>query len=450
MLDDVESDDGDGGQINLSLAVDLPAVMGSSQAAVPVCGAGGRGVKRLVPDKEQDEIMNEIFRELVPRKRRRKRKRKVMARGGLQLPPDVEALLGEANTEYAYGNFDQAREKLLEVVRICPSCPDAYTTLGLIHDERQEAAKALDFLIIAAHLTPKDAEMWADLAQRSRVQGKLKQAIYCLNRAIKIEPGVDELLWDKAQLLQETSQHRRAIEVLAALIKKIDVRNYGKVMEASLELARQMHQHNNDTAGAIKVLEDWLKARDKFHAWQQQQQHAAEPGKKGKGAKDGRSLPVKMTVHELGGLNMLVECLLLLKEPERALGHLTKAIEALPKGEKAPVDIAVKVAVCLILLNKVDAAHKPLEQLWALSIEKYGDLYLDVAEAYRQAAQPPPLPPGWEAEGRRREEPAAALAARRAMLVRAVQLYRQLVDVPLYDKDAVWLWQVCVRRACNT
>lgn len=42
------------------------------------------------------------------------------------------------------------------------------------------------------------------------------------------------------------------------------------------------------------------------------------------------------------------------------------------------------------------------------------------------------------------EESLAALAARRALLVRAVQLYRQLVDEPSYDKDAVWLWQVCV------
>ena len=235
----LDSDDGDGGRINVSLAADLPSANLSRQQtaavrqlpglALPAGGTGGRGLKRLVPDKEQDDIMSEIFRDLVPRKRRRRRKRKVTARGGLVLPPDVEALLGEANTEYAYGNFDQAREKLLEVIRICPSCPDAYTTLGLIHDERKEAAKALDFLIIAAHLTPKDAEMWADLAQRSRTLGKLKQAIYCLNRAIKIEPTADDLLWDKAQLLQETSQNRRAIDVLSALLKKIHKSNYGKV-----------------------------------------------------------------------------------------------------------------------------------------------------------------------------------------------------------------------------
>jgi hypothetical protein len=35
---------------------------------------------------------------------------------------------------------------------------------------------------------------------------------------------------------------------------------------------------------------------------------------------------VRMDVRELGGLNMLTECLLLLKEPERALKHLNRYI----------------------------------------------------------------------------------------------------------------------------
>ncbi len=44
-----------------------------------------------------------------------------------------------------------------------------------------------------------------------------------------------------------------------------------QVTEASLELARLMHQHTNDTMGAVKVLEDWLVARE---TWIQQQLQA--------------------------------------------------------------------------------------------------------------------------------------------------------------------------------
>ena len=59
------------------------------------------------------------------------------------------------------------------------------------------------------------------------------------------------------------------------------------------------------------------------------------PGESAK--RRAKSAVLRMDTQELGGLNMLVECLMLLKEPERALKHLTKAIEALPKGEKPPV-----------------------------------------------------------------------------------------------------------------
>ena len=188
-----------------------------------------------------------------------------------------------------------------------------------------------------------------------------------------------------SSMLQETSQHRRAIDVLQMLLKKIDAQNYGKVTEASLELARLMHQQNSDTSGAVKVLEDWLAARETWKVWQQQQQQQQQqeqqqqsvswsnarisavtmprlrsdlshgvssqqlqvppppplPGENSKRRGKGKSVVVRMDVRELGGLNMLVECLLLLKEPERALMHLTKAIESLPKGEKPPVRTSV-------------------------------------------------------------------------------------------------------------
>jgi lipopolysaccharide biosynthesis regulator YciM len=54
-------------------------------------------------------------------------------------------------------------------------------------------------------------------------------------------------------LLQETSQYRRAIEVLQTLLKKIDATEYVKLTEVSLELAQLMASHNNDTYGAVKV-----------------------------------------------------------------------------------------------------------------------------------------------------------------------------------------------------
>ena len=56
--------------------------------------------------------------------------------------------------------------------------------------------------------------------------------------------------------------------------------------------------------------------RDAFHSQQQQQQGA-------------KQTPVRMQVRELGGLNMLVECLLLLKEPGDDQISGTKVLQTL-------------------------------------------------------------------------------------------------------------------------
>ena len=51
----------------------------------------------------------------------------------------------------------QAITLLMEVIRLAPNLPDPYHTLGLLHEAVGNAKKALDFYMIAAHLTPKCA-----------------------------------------------------------------------------------------------------------------------------------------------------------------------------------------------------------------------------------------------------------------------------------------------------
>jgi general transcription factor 3C polypeptide 3 (transcription factor C subunit 4) len=40
-------------------------------------------------------------------------------------------------------------------VQACPNLADPYHTLGLLHEAMGSGRKALDFYMIAAHLTPK-------------------------------------------------------------------------------------------------------------------------------------------------------------------------------------------------------------------------------------------------------------------------------------------------------
>ena len=44
---------------------------------------------------------------------------------------------------------------LWEVIRLAPNMPDAYHTLGALHENANEPLKAINFYMIAAHLDPK-------------------------------------------------------------------------------------------------------------------------------------------------------------------------------------------------------------------------------------------------------------------------------------------------------
>jgi hypothetical protein len=61
----------------------------------------------------------------------------------------------------------QAVELLKEVVRLAPNVADSYHTLGLLYDAKGDREKALNFYMIAAHLTPKDIVLWKRLASWS-------------------------------------------------------------------------------------------------------------------------------------------------------------------------------------------------------------------------------------------------------------------------------------------
>jgi tetratricopeptide (TPR) repeat protein len=160
------------------------------------------------------------------------------------MPADIADMLGEANMLFAFTDLAAAREKLLEVIRQWPTVPDAYHTLGLIHEEEGEAGRALECFIIAAHLTGKDDHLWRRLADMSREQKNYQQAIYCLNRALRLRMD-PEYLWEKSSLLTSVGQPKKATDCLVALLRKLPASEKQQRFNACKELARLYHQAVN-------------------------------------------------------------------------------------------------------------------------------------------------------------------------------------------------------------
>ena len=143
------------------------------------------------------------------------------------LPPNVSALMGQANVAYVQKQYQKAIELYLQVVQRAPSSPEPYYSLGLVHDEQGNSDKAASYFLIAAHLQPRaDGELWRRIASLLVQVPRKEQAVYCLTRAIKAPKLTDyqveddfPLFWLRAKLQLELGQYKSVITGFSAALR---------------------------------------------------------------------------------------------------------------------------------------------------------------------------------------------------------------------------------------
>ncbi|XP_046387081.1 general transcription factor 3C polypeptide 3 [Ischnura elegans] len=320
----------------------------------------------------------ELELEGASRKRKRTRVRKRR-----RMPPALQGLMGEANLRYARGDREMAVKMCLEVIRQAPTAPEPFQTLAGLHEELGEPEKSLQFALIAAHLSPGDSHEWQRLAEMSLEQGNERQAATCLARAVKVSRSDPDIQIKLAQLLDKIGDKRlarwryfRALEVMLLNYEKgggVDATIPPRAMDLAKSLARMYH--------GVGELE---KAR-----------HAIEFAFHG--------CPKSAIIPE--DINLILELLIELGEYDRCLhilmshtgvvfnmteedignggsaSSLKGKIHSCIITEDLPIDIHVKMLVCLIHLNSVEIVTTLIKPLFELDPEDAGDLYLDVAEA---------------------------------------------------------------------
>ena len=123
---------------------------------------------------------------------------------------EAAALMAEATMLYVNNERHvEAIGKLMEVIRCEPNMPDPYHLLGVLHEAVGNQKKALDFFMIAAHLTPKDLALWRRLAGLSSEQGLLRQAAYCLTQVLRRDRGDAAARFDRALIFADLGDSRR-------------------------------------------------------------------------------------------------------------------------------------------------------------------------------------------------------------------------------------------------
>lgn len=140
--------------------------------------------------------------------------------------------------------------------RQVPSAPEPFQTLAMIY-EHDQPEKALQFSLIAAHLSPRDANQWVKLAKNSLERGDIKQAITCYSKAIQASPKDATLYEARSELYEAIGDRRAYIRGLTRLLILLGTDDKADVVKFSKMLAK-VHSQENNTELALEAMENIL------------------------------------------------------------------------------------------------------------------------------------------------------------------------------------------------
>ncbi|TYZ59899.1 hypothetical protein PybrP1_009212 [[Pythium] brassicae (nom. inval.)] len=320
--------------------------------------------------EEEEEDDSDIERQLWGKSRKRRRRgagkkrrrvgRRVVAS---KVPPELAGVLGEANMLYASHQYDEAILLLKDFIKKAPTIPDPYHTLGMIYEDRQDRTKALQFFLIACTLTPHDAELWKRVGRIAKEEKNFDQALFCFKKASSADPKDRDALFSYAELCREQGDNRRAAEVFKKLTVLVP-----KDLSLWIQIAEAYHcnEQEDEAVDALKMCIEKASADPARH-------HASK--------------------YELNAINMLADLYITLKKYREAIlvihqlharyaptHEAATQVEGDPGG--LPLDIAVKYGICHLFERDFKTAEAMFNHLFAQDVEVFGDLYLDVAEAY--------------------------------------------------------------------
>ncbi|KAI3465484.1 hypothetical protein Pfo_022147 [Paulownia fortunei] len=298
----------------------------------------------------QEEILGASFEEIMEtmnygmRKKSRKSKKRGRRKGSKnKVNPEVTRKLGDATLHYAHGRFEEAICVLNEVIRLAPNLSDPYHTLGLIYTAMSDKKRALNFYMIAAHLTPKDASLWKLLVTRSIDKGDKRQANYCLSKAIIADPEDIGLRFHRALLYVELGEYLKAADSYEQISRlcpdNIEV----------LEKATQLYKKCGQRERAICMLEDNLRNH--------------------------------VNVANLSVVDLLASVLMETNAYARALEHIERTQQVCGTGKETPLHLIIKAGICHVHLEHLEKAEAYFNVLKPENASTHPHLIIDVADS---------------------------------------------------------------------
>lgn len=303
----------------------------------------------------------------------------IRRRRGTRLSPALMGLMGEANLRFARGEVDMAERMCHEIIKQLPTAAEPYQTLAQIYENDIE--KSLQFLLIAAHLSRSDAEHWWRLAGMCKQVNDVKQEMICYSQAIKSEPHNLEAHMKRLELLTKLEENKYPLNTLNITRVKCYHKivnclssSEGEIVMKYAKLATTMYHSTSELEKAAEVM---------FTAYKK-----------------------CSSMFTLEDINILLELLISQKQYQSCIdifvSNVGVEIEAEIQTVKnandeieehtnylscttpsnMAVDLKSKLLVCFIHLGAFSLVQNLLNDFLNSDVEKAGDLYMDIEEAF--------------------------------------------------------------------
>jgi len=285
---------------------------------------------------------------------------------GSQVDKELRSELACGQSHYSAGRFEEAIQCMHTVVKKQPGLADPYHVLTLIYEERGDAKKMLDAMLLAAYFTvgTDSHPIWRRVAMVSQEHGLIDQACYAYKRSMgnKANRNTNDLqsMWVLSQLYFQKGKNMPGIRMLQ------DLYNMTGEDSVACEAARK-----------LVSMHRWSESRDLL-------ERCIANGR--------QKRPPRV---DLNALNMLGEVLTETRDFARcanllidvfALRNATHTFAATKLHEQPP-DLVAKLAVALCLLRRPDSKEPDLicacaiEAILSHPPETHNDLQLVVIDA---------------------------------------------------------------------
>lgn len=153
---------------------------------------------------------------------------------------EITRALQLGGSHLAAGRLDHAGAAAGAILKVEPQNPDALHLLGLVALGKGDAVSAEKLIAAAAALMPRHVNVWVNLGNAQRDQGKADEALLSYRRAEAINPAYPDLFLNRGRLYQDTTQYAEAIADFEKLIELLpaEAASYMRAASAATDAGR--------------------------------------------------------------------------------------------------------------------------------------------------------------------------------------------------------------------